>query len=241
MWPALPLRFLCTPSVFLRLRGVKKTTERSSSSSLLFSGAPFHKCLRSVSSFAVRAVTAVTSLRTVQLNALLSKAGAKLLLFFDMTKYFCEKMTEKCTFCAFLTIFRGRNSDFPEWTAHFRSFLPSEIVKSPVLVQSLSNACPVLVRKKGTPIYTLLNMRARAWKMKGLLGEYVIISHIVQVWCVNNVWIMRLSCVNRARICVRRRRWRRSCRLPLPNDASMWLICRWMRHGLGNGNGKIIF
>ena len=96
--PALLLRFLRTPSVSLRLRGVKKTTERSSSSSLLFSGAPFHKCLRSVSSFAVRAVTAVTSLRTVQLNALFSKAGAKLLLFSDMTKYFYKKIHKKCTF-----------------------------------------------------------------------------------------------------------------------------------------------
>ena len=37
----------------------------------------------------------------VQLNARFSKAGAKLLLFFDMTKYFHKKISKKCIFGRF--------------------------------------------------------------------------------------------------------------------------------------------
>ena len=36
----------------------------------------------------------------------LSKAGAKVLLFFDMTKYFDKKMQKKCNLCYFSFIFR---------------------------------------------------------------------------------------------------------------------------------------
>ena len=35
-----------------------------------------------------------------------SKASAKVLLFFDMTKYFEEKMQKKCNLCHFSFIFR---------------------------------------------------------------------------------------------------------------------------------------
>ena len=60
------------------------------------------KSLRYVSSSAVRAVNTLTFFfRMVQLNARFSKAGAKLLLFFDMTKYFHKKISKKCIFGRF--------------------------------------------------------------------------------------------------------------------------------------------
>ena len=89
------------------LWGVKKTTSLVVRQACCFPVLP-SKSLRYVSSSAIRAANALASLPVSRLcRPSFSKAGAKLLLFFDMTKYFCKKIYFLCVFRAFLTVLRG--------------------------------------------------------------------------------------------------------------------------------------
>ena len=109
-------------SVFQFVPGLRKGRKKNYSRLVVRQACCFQvlpsKSLRYVSSSAVRAVNTLTFFfRMLQLNARFSKAGAKLLLFFDMTKYFHKKISKKCIFTPKWPVLGGHNSDFLEWIA----------------------------------------------------------------------------------------------------------------------------